>query len=100
MSIHEPLPAQARRELKEVGWTEGLELAKLARSEGQRLDCAIGLHKARSLAKEEFKREVEKELTGRENRALGDYLALSRNLNSYSINGSLRGRDFSLRSAG
>ena len=27
MSIHEHLPPQARRELKEVGWTKGLELA-------------------------------------------------------------------------
>ena len=31
MSIHEHLPLQARRELKEVGWTKGLELAKVAR---------------------------------------------------------------------
>lgn len=30
MSIHEHLPPQARRELKEIGWTKGLELAKLA----------------------------------------------------------------------
>ena len=30
MSIHEHLPPQARRELKQVGWTKGLELAKLA----------------------------------------------------------------------
>jgi len=66
MSIHEHLPPQARRELKEVGWTKGLELAKVARSEGQQFDCATWLHKARSLPKEEFKREVEKELTGRE----------------------------------
>ena len=34
MSIHEHLPPQARRELKEVGWTKGLELAKLARRDG------------------------------------------------------------------
>jgi hypothetical protein len=66
MSIHEHLPPRARRELKEVGWTKGLELAKVARSEGQQFDCATWLHKARSLPKEEFKREVEKELTGRE----------------------------------
>jgi len=66
MSIHEHLPPQARRELKEVGWTKGLELAKLARAEGQRFDCATWLHKARSLPKEQFKQEVEKELTGRE----------------------------------
>jgi hypothetical protein len=66
MSIHEHLPSQARRDLKEVGWTKGLELAKVARAEGQRFDCATWLHKAREMPKEEFKREVEKELTGRE----------------------------------
>src|SRR3989441_4942746 len=67
MSIHEHLPPQARRELKEVGWTKGLELAKLARrTDGQEFDCATWLHKARSMPKEQFKREVEKELTGRE----------------------------------
>jgi len=66
MSIHEHLPPQARRELKEVGWTKGLELAKLARRDGQRFDCATWLHKAREMPKEEFKQEVEKELTGKE----------------------------------
>ena len=66
MSIHEHLPPQARKELKEVGWTKGLELAKLARRNGQEFDCATWLHKARSMPKDEFKREVEKELTGRE----------------------------------
>jgi 5-methylcytosine-specific restriction endonuclease McrA len=66
MSIHEHLPPQAKRELKAVGWTKGLELAKLARAEGQHFDCATWLHKARAMPKEEFKREVEKELTGRE----------------------------------
>ena len=66
MSIHEHLPPQARRELKEVGWTKGLELAKLARAEGQRFDCATWLHRAREMPKEQFKREVERELTGRE----------------------------------
>src|SRR5438093_4001668 len=66
MSIHEHLPPHARRELKQVGWTKELELAKLARAEGQRFDCATWLHKARSLPKEEFNREVQKELTGQE----------------------------------
>jgi len=47
MSIHEHLPPQARRELKEVGWTKGLELAKVARRDGQEFDCATWLHKAR-----------------------------------------------------
>jgi hypothetical protein len=66
MSIHEHLPPQARRELKEVGWTKGLELAKVARRDGQEFDCATWLHKARSMPKDQFKQEVEKELTGRE----------------------------------
>src|SRR6059036_2699470 len=67
MSIHEHLPPQVKRELKQVGWTKGLELAKLARSrDGQGFDCATWLHKARVLPKEQFRREVEKELTGRE----------------------------------
>jgi hypothetical protein len=66
MSIHEHLPPQARKELKEVGWTKGVELAKLARRDRQAFDCAIWLHKAREMPKEEFKQEVEKELTGRE----------------------------------
>ena len=67
MSIHEHLPPEIKRELKQVGWSKGLELAKLARSrDHQRLDCATWLHKARELPKEEFQREVERELTGKE----------------------------------
>jgi hypothetical protein len=49
-----------------VGWSKGLELAKVARRDGQDFDCATWLHKARALPKEDFKREVERELTGRE----------------------------------
>ena len=64
MSIHEHLPPQARQELKQVGWTKGVELAKLARRDGQGFDCATWLHKARELPKDQFKHEVEKELTG------------------------------------
>jgi hypothetical protein len=66
MSIHEHLPPQARKDLTQVGWTKGLELAKVARRDGQDFDCAIWLHKAREMPTEDFKREVEKELTGRE----------------------------------
>jgi hypothetical protein len=66
MSIHEHLPPQVRRELKQVGWTKGLELAKLARRDGQRFESATWLHKAREMPKDQFKREVEKELTGQE----------------------------------
>jgi len=66
MSIHEHLPPQARRELKEVGWTKGLELAKVARRDREHFDCATWLHKARQMPKEQFKQAVEKELTGKE----------------------------------
>ena len=47
-------------------WTKGIELAKLARRDGQHFDCATWLHKARQMPKEDFKKEVERELTGRE----------------------------------
>jgi len=66
MSIHEHLPPQARKELKEVGWAKGIELVKLARRDRQNFDCATWLHKAREMRKEDFKKAVEKELTGRE----------------------------------
>jgi hypothetical protein len=38
----------------------------LARRDGQHFDCAPWVHKARSMPREEFTREVEKELTGKE----------------------------------
>lgn len=69
MSIHEHLQTQARKQLKqlkEVGWAKGIELAKLARRDRQQFDSATWLHKARHMPKEEFKQEVEKGLTGRE----------------------------------
>ena len=66
MSIHEQLPPPVRKELKEVGWTKGLELAKLARKQGQGFESATWMHRAREMPKEEFKREVEKELTGKD----------------------------------
>lgn len=66
MSIHEHLPPQARKELKEIGWTKGRELVKLPRRDGQEFDCAPWVHKARKMPREDFRREVEKELTGKE----------------------------------
>ena len=66
MSIHENLPPQVKKELKEVGWAKGIELVKLARRDRQNFDCATWLHKARQMPKEDFKKAVEKELTGRE----------------------------------
>ena len=58
MAIHEHLPRIPKAELQLVGWTKATELAKVARRDGQRFDCATWLHKARELPKEEFKREV------------------------------------------
>ncbi|MGH7868746.1 MAG: hypothetical protein ACREP9_14225 [Candidatus Dormibacteraceae bacterium] len=66
MAIHEQLTAVPKHQLKEVGWTKATELAKLARREGQRFESAIWLHKARSMQTEEFRREVEKHLTGKD----------------------------------
>src|SRR5205823_13225180 len=50
MSIHEHLPTQVKRELKQVVCTKGLELTKLTRRrEGQGFDRATWLHKAREV---------------------------------------------------
>ena len=66
MSIHEHLPPEVKRELKQVGWSKGLELAKLARRRpSEDFDCATWLHKARAMPKEEFRQAVETELTGK-----------------------------------
>src|ERR1035437_6737579 len=45
--------------------------SKLAGRDKQHFDCATWLHKARRMPKEEFKQEVEKELTGRETEPRG-----------------------------
>jgi hypothetical protein len=67
MSIHEHLPKPMRKQLKQIGWTKAAELVKLARSDPKRFDCAAWMHKARSLPRDQFKAEVERELTGRDN---------------------------------
>jgi len=69
MAIHEQLPRQIHRDLRQLGWTKAAELAKVARREGQRFDCATWVHKAQELPKERFKREVERHLTGEETEA-------------------------------
>ncbi len=66
MAIHEHLPPMPKRELEQIGWSKAIELAKVARREGKRFDCAIWLHRARSVPTEELKREVERHLTGQE----------------------------------
>jgi hypothetical protein len=66
MAIHERLPKQIHRNLRQVGWSKAAELAKVARRDGQGFDCATWVHKAQEMPKEEFKREVERHLTGQE----------------------------------
>ena len=66
MAIHEHLPRVPKQQLREMGWTKARELAKVARREGERFESAPWVHKAQALPKEEFRREVEKHLTGRE----------------------------------
>jgi hypothetical protein len=66
MAIHEHLPRIPKTDLNVMGWTKARELVKVARREGQNFDCAPWVHKARELPREEFKREVEKHLTGQE----------------------------------
>ncbi len=65
MSIHENIPRPLRPELRAIGWTKAAELAKVARADGEAFKSASWLHKAQSLAREEFKQEVEQHLTGR-----------------------------------
>jgi hypothetical protein len=66
MAIHERLPRVPKPELKLIGWTKAAELAKVARRDGQDFDCATWVHKAQEMPKEEFKREVDRHLTGQE----------------------------------
>jgi hypothetical protein len=66
MTIHEHLPRISKPDLREVGWTKATSLAKVARREGERFESAIWLHKARAMPAEEFKREVDRHLTGQE----------------------------------
>jgi hypothetical protein len=66
MAIHEQLPRIPKPDLKLVGWSKAIELAKVARRDRESFDCATWLHKAQAMPKEEFKREVEQHLTGKE----------------------------------
>lgn len=55
MSFHEYLPPHVRKELKEIGWTKGRELANLAGRDGQHFDCALWVHKAQEMSREDFR---------------------------------------------
>lgn len=69
MAIHERLHRVRKADLQQVGWSKARELAKVARRDGQEFDCATWVHKAQQLPKEEFQREVESHLTGKETEA-------------------------------
>ncbi len=64
MAIHEHLTPIRKRELELIGWTKARELAKVARRDRQGFDCAPWVHKAHTMPREEFKREVDRYLTG------------------------------------
>ena len=65
MAIHEHLPRIHKVELKSMGWTKATDLAKVARREVRSSIVQPGCTRLSRTAQEEFKREVEKELTGR-----------------------------------
>jgi len=65
VSIHEHLPLQARGELKEVGWTRRWSWPSWPGGTGSTSIVQPGCTK-RELPEEQFKQEVEKELTGLE----------------------------------
>ena len=69
MAIHENLTRVPKQQLRQIGWTKARELAKVARREGERFESAPWVHKAQALPKEEFKREVERHLTGQDTEA-------------------------------
>ena len=66
MAIHENLTKIPKQQLKEIGWRKAAELVKVARRDGDQFDCAPWVHKAKDLNREEFEREVERHLTGKE----------------------------------
>jgi hypothetical protein len=66
MAIHEQLTPIRKRELEQIGWTKARELAKVARRDRQDFESAPWVHKATTMPREEFKREVDRYLTGKE----------------------------------
>jgi hypothetical protein len=66
MTIHEHLTRVPKPQLREIGWTKARELVKVARKDGPEFAPCTWVHKAKELPREEFKREVERHLTGKE----------------------------------
>lgn len=66
MAIHEHLTRIPKPQLREMGWVKARELVKVARRDGPAFTCAPWVHKAKELPREEFQREVDRHLTGKE----------------------------------
>jgi len=66
MTIHEHLTRVSKPQLQQIGWTKARELVKVARRDGAEFVCAPWVHKAKELPREQFRREVERHLTGKE----------------------------------
>ncbi len=66
MAIHEHLTPIRKRELEQIGWTKARELVKVARRDRQEFESAPWVHKASTMPREEFKREVDRYLTGKD----------------------------------
>ncbi len=66
MAIHERLPKSVHPRLRGVGWSKALELTRVVRKDGAEFDSATWLHKAETLPKEKFKREVHKHVNGKD----------------------------------
>lgn len=66
ITIHEHLTRVPKPQLQQIGWTKARELVKVARRDGPEFACAPWVHKAKQLPKEQFRRAVERHLTGKE----------------------------------
>ena len=64
MAVHEWLTRVPKKALEQLGWTKARELVRVARRDGQDFDCAPWVHKATEMLREEFRREVERYVTG------------------------------------
>jgi hypothetical protein len=49
-----------------IGWRKAAEIVKVGRRDGEQFDGTPWVHKAKNLNREEFEREVEKHLPGKE----------------------------------
>ena len=74
MAIHENLTRVPKQQLREIGWTKARRTGQGGAQGGRALRKCTWVHRAQVLPKEEFKREVERHLTGKETEVVGDYL--------------------------